>query len=426
MFSDPFPPPGYVAVPSKVEGIEVFAPAPTIVKDQQEVVVFRCPQCGGSTAFSAADGGLTCSHCGYFQPPEQSPVGRRAAEQEFTVETMEQAERGWGEERRDLECQQCGAFTSVPADNLTSTCPFCGSNKVIQRHEVQSVLRPRFLIPFSVDASRCQDITRQWLSSSWMTPRSLQNIVRVTGLTGIYLPYWTFDAVTPAAWRAEVGHTVTKSYYDDGEWKTRTETEWRWESGNVSLNHDDILEPGTARISRKLLDRLDRYNLSQLAPYEPSYLAGFHALAFDIPLEQAWEISRQSMREITRRACEKQASTSQIRNFSMNLDFKDETWRYILLPYYLAAYRYQNRTYQVAINGQTGEISGQRPADWSKIWLVVAGLLAPGFLVGLIGLVTILLGGVGVAISGVGLALLLIGAVIAAVIVYQAMRMDDI
>jgi len=426
MFTEPFPPVDYKQVVSAVDGIEVYAPVPAGGSDQQEVVVFKCPQCGANTAFSASDGGITCSHCGYYQAPEQSSVGRQAEELEFTVDTMQQAAQGWGHERKDLECQQCGARTSVPAENLTHTCPFCGSNKLIQRHELQDVLRPRFLIPFKIDPVACVNIARRWLGSSWMTPRNLLHIVSETAFNSIYLPYWTFDAITSAAWKAEVGHTVTKSYYDDGEWKTRTETEWRWESGKVKLRHDDLLEAGTQRLSRKLLDGIDRFDFSSLTPYEPAYLAGLQALDFDIPLEKAWEGGRQRMREITRRACQEQASTNQIRNFSMSLDFGEESWRYILLPVNITAYSFEKRTYQVVINGQSGDISGQRPVDWKKVWLAVAGLLAPGLLVGLIGVATMIVGGVGVAIGGLGLAFLVAGAIIAAMIVYQAMRMDDI
>jgi hypothetical protein len=150
------------------------------------------------------------------------------------------------------------------------------------------------------------------------------------------------------------------------------------------------------------------------------------ARAYDLPLEAAWEQAREQMREQTRQACRSQASTSQIRNFSMNLDFSQESWRYILLPVYVAAYRFQSQNYQVMVNGQTGSVSGQRPVDWTKVWLVIAALLAPGVLLGLVGLLTLLFGGVGAVIGGFGLFLLAIGMIIAFVILQKAMSLDDI
>jgi predicted heme/steroid binding protein len=161
----------------------------------------------------------------------------------------------------------------------------------------------------------------------------------------------------------------------DKEWKTRTVTVWRWESGQARLGIDDLLVEGTARLSAVLLDKIKTYNLNELVSYDAKYLAGFHARAYDVPLEKAWEVGRQQMREMTRQACREQASTSQIRNFSMSLDFSDESWRYVLLPVYVAAYRYDGKVYQVMINGQGGAITGQRPVDWAKVWLAVAALL---------------------------------------------------
>jgi hypothetical protein len=63
--TESFPPQNYTPVPSTLAGIDVYAPAPTEQAAQPEEVEFKCPQCGATTAYSAADGGLTCSHCSY-------------------------------------------------------------------------------------------------------------------------------------------------------------------------------------------------------------------------------------------------------------------------------------------------------------------------------------------------------------------------
>ncbi len=401
-------------------------PAPPESAPQPEVVEFKCPQCGAATAYSAEDGGLTCSHCGYYEAPEKSVVGRAASQFEFTVETMQRAAQGWGEQRNELACQACGAITTIPADSLAHTCPFCGSNEVLQRQAAQDVLRPRFVIPFKIEAEACRGITSQWLGSSWMTPAALQNLAAIAAFNGVYLPFWTFSATTRADWKAQVGHTRIEHYYENGEMKTRTVTDWVWESGHATLDIQDLVQPGTARLSARLLKEVKTFNLSDLAPYEPKYLAGLQAQAYDVPLEKAWEAGRQEMREKTRQACLGQASTSQVRSFSMNLDFAGESWRYVLLPVYLATYTYDGKPFQVMVNGQTGKISGQRPADWNKIWLVIALLLAPGLLLGLLGLITIPLAGAGLGIGGLGFILLVIGLVIALILYNKANALDDL
>jgi hypothetical protein len=408
-----------------VEGILVYRPAPEDVGPEEAVIDFACPRCGGTRAYSVPDGGLRCDYCGCYEPPEREIVGKGAREFEFKVETLERAAHGWGAERKELTCEGCGARISTPPAAMTVACPFCGSNKVIQRPGSQEALRPRFLLPFQVTDEDCRRIVREWLGSSWMVPRNLQQLAGVAEFAPMYLPSWTFDALAQARWKAQVGHTETERYYHDGEWKTRTRTVWRWESGQVARRFDDVVIPGTARLSQTLLERIKTYDLRALLAYDPQYLAGSHAQAYDVLLEEAWEQARHRMREETRSACRGQASTSKIRNFSMELDFGDESWRYILLPAYVAAYAYGDASYQVMVNGQTGDVAGQRPVDWTKVGLAIGGALAPGVLLTLVGVVTALIG-IGGPIAALGMVLLALGAVIAFVILRKAQRMDDV
>ncbi len=417
-----FPPEGFVVAPSKIEGIEVYQPAAAPASQAEGTLTFTCPKCGATTAYSISDASLKCAHCGYTENIQARQIGTQAKENEFTVQTMQDASHGWGEERSELVCQNCGAQTTIPVEALTNTCAFCGSNKVIQRSAAQDALRPRFLATFKVTEPDCQGIAQKWLGSSWMTPASLANLANLKAFSAVYLPYWTFDAATQAKWRAEVGHTVSEQYYDPGDktWKTRTRIDWRWESGQAGVDFDDLLVPGTAKLSTLHLKNIGNFDLHQLVNYEPRLLAGMQAQGYDLPLEPAWEVARQEMREQSREACRGQASTSMIRNFSMSLDFADEVWRYILLPVFLAAYSYDNKVYQVLVNGQNGRISGQRPVDWNKVWLAIIAILAPGVLISLAGVITIPLFGAGVIIGGVGFVLLMIGIAISIYVAIQA------
>jgi hypothetical protein len=51
------------------------------------------------------------------------------------------------------------------------------------------------------------------------------------------------------------------------------------------------------------------------------------------------------------------------------------TFKHVLLPVWLAAYRYRDRTFRFVVNARTGEVQGERPWSWVKIALaVLAGL----------------------------------------------------
>ncbi|MDX1417629.1 MAG: hypothetical protein R3293_25725 [Candidatus Promineifilaceae bacterium] len=372
-------PRGFVMADSAVPGIIVYKPAPK--KERLDMVVrFSCPQCGGETAYSVEDGGLTCAYCGYHEAPQNEVVGRQAESFEFTVDTVERAVNGWGAARKGLICDACGAQISLPEGALATSCPFCASNNVIHHRAAQDVLRPRFLIPFQIEEVQCQEIVRDWLGDTWLVPKHLRRTAVVSNFTPMYLPYWTFASTAVADWKAQVGRTET--YRSGG--KTRRRTVWRWENGTVRHDFSDLLVRGTNHVSTYLLGAVGNFELDDLVPYEAKYLAGMQAQAYEVGMEAAWQKARLSMREETKKMCRGQASTQKIRNFSMHLDFRDEAWRYILLPVYINSYRFENKPFQLLINGQSGKIAGQRPADWRKIGLAAAGLTLPGILVFLI------------------------------------------
>ena len=52
------------------------------------------------------------------------------------------------------------------------------------------------------------------------------------------------------------------------------------------------------------------------------------------------------------------------------------TFKHLLLPVWLLAYRYHDKSYQIFINAVTGEVQGERPYSFWKIFLTV--LLAVG------------------------------------------------
>jgi hypothetical protein len=130
-----------------------------------------------------------------------------------------------------------------------------------------------------------------------------------------------------------------------------------------------------------------------------------------VPLADAWEIAKDQMRERAKKTCYSDTGSSHVRNMRMTANFDDEQWRHILLPVYLVSYPFDERTFQVMVNGQTGKVGGQKPVAWLKIWLAIAAMLVPGVGLGLLGLLTLPLGGVGTVGLVAGFILLIAGAI---------------
>jgi ribosomal protein L37AE/L43A len=346
--------------------------------EQKTIHTFACPQCGGPRVYQAATGGLACEHCGYQEAIEAPSAGSTAGESEFTEEALAQAEHGWQVGHQQIQCQSCGGETLLPPGVLTQTCPYCGSTYVVQLKATDALLRPHFMIPFRTTPERCRALTQEWLGSSWMTPRHLHKQADLGNYTPLYVPFWTFDAQVTANWSAEIGYDKTTI---DAEGDLDTETRWEQESGQVRLEFDDQYVPGTKRLREILAERITDFNLRTLVAYNPAYLAGHHAQAYEVDLNQAWEKAQAQMKEKTRAASERDALSGKadhIRNLRLyNVELHDTKWRYVLLPVYVSTYKYRDKVHQMLVNGQKGTIGGQRPVSWPKVYLVALAPLLP-------------------------------------------------
>ena len=72
------------------------------------------------------------------------------------------------------------------------------------------------------------------------------------------------------------------------------------------------------------------------------------------------------------------------RNLNVDATYSDMTFKHVLVPIWLVSYVYGSKSYQVLVNGQTGQIAGDRPYSFWKIFFLVLGIAA---LVGLFALV---------------------------------------
>lgn len=381
--------PGFEQVPSGLDGVMVFAPIPE--KDAEEVRSYACPQCGGHLKFDVNSAGMACIYCGYTAQVATKQVGKSAQSFEFTLENVQASEQEWESDRQLLHCDNCGAELSYPKGAVAATCPYCGSNKVNLSLPKTKSLRPQVLLPFVATPESLQPRIQEWLGKGWMYPKTLKDAAQMDKLSPIYLPYWTFSASIDANWEAEVGHYETETYYDSSSksYETRQVLRWRWESGAISHQFSDITINGVnpQRINHAMLTAIEPFNLSGLVLFSPDYLVGMNVQAYETPLKESWELAKQEMRIVTNKLCEKDTGSSHVRNMSIDMNYDNEQWRYVLLPVYLSGYSYNANYYNFMLNGQTGKLAGVKPVDWKKVRLITWLVALIPLLIALISLI---------------------------------------
>ena len=169
----------------------------------------------------------------------------------------------------------------------------------------------------------------------------------------------------------------------DGKPETRQEQvqkiRWTPASGRVQRFFDDVLVLGSRSLPKQYTDALAPWDLSELVLYSPEYLAGFRAENYTVSIEEGWQEARVLMDRTITRDVRFDIGGDRQQISHLDTDVSKETFKHILLPVWLAAYKYRGKTYRFVVNGRTGAVQGERPYSAMKITLaVVAGLLVAG------------------------------------------------
>jgi len=61
---------------------------------------------------------------------------------------------------------------------------------------------------------------------------------------------------------------------------------------------------------------------------------------------------------------------------TVSTQYSNITFKHILLPLWLSAYRYHDRTYRFMVNARTGEVRGERPYSFWKVTLFISAILS--------------------------------------------------
>lgn len=323
-----------------------------------------------------------CPYCGHENPIPKSEEDIQ--ELDFASFLTQQSETEQTDEHLTLKCNNCGAEATTEPNVTSQACPFCDSPIVATACSTRQI-KPKSLLPFKITHDDSRTAFKNWLTGLWFAPNELKrNAMTDSKLAGMYVPYWTYDCDTTSFYRGQRGeHYWETQHYTTQEngktvHKTRRVRKTRWypASGTVWNTFDDILVLASDSLPRKYTERLEPWDLENLVPYTDEYLSGFRAESYQVDLGNGFQRAQGPIDAVITQSIRRDIGGDEQRISSVKTRHDHITFKHILLPIWISAYRYRNQTYRFLINGRTGEVQGERPWSWCKILLTVAGAAA--------------------------------------------------
>jgi predicted RNA-binding Zn-ribbon protein involved in translation (DUF1610 family) len=335
---------------------------------------FPCKQCGARLEYLP---GTAVLKCGYCAADNAINAPKRVVEElSYRDAVMSLSKEAPTCERATVRCDGCHSELDPPADVTAFKCPFCSSSIVTTSLMQGRRILPGAILPFDISRDAAIAQFREWVRSRWFAPSALKSQGFIDAcFTGTYLPAWTYDSKTVTTYTGDRGDAYyeSQSVVVNGQRQTQQVRKIRWSpaSGTVGNTFDDVLVMATLSVDSEKLQKLMPWDLQRVVPYDDGFLAGFRSETYHIDLPAGFEIAKELMHPVIVSTIRRDIGGDEQRIDSMNTHYNAVTFKHVLLPVWLSAYRFNNKVYQFVVNARTGEVAGERPYSWVKIALFV-------------------------------------------------------
>ena len=326
---------------------------------------YKCPCCGGAIEFDSTLQKMKCPYCDTefeletLTSYDDALKNQPEEDMKWDSATDSRWQEGEAEGLCGYVCKSCGGEIVGDENTAATACPYCG-NPVVLLGRLSGDLKPDLVIPFKLDKKAAKAALKQHYSGKRLLPRMFRDENHIDEVKGIYVPYWVFGAEADAhiRYRATRVRRWSDSAYD------YTETSVYSVIRGGSLAFADVPVDASTKLADDLLESIEPFDLSAAVDFQTAYLAGYLADKYDVESDTGKERANERIRNSTADAF---ASTVQgfltVDAEASSIRLEKGTMRYALLPVWLLNTTWDGKTYTFAMNGQTGKLVGDLPAD---------------------------------------------------------------
>lgn len=324
-------------------------PTPSTDPTQADADRFTCPQCGGRMSFTPDGSMLVCEFCSRDQTLGSTAD---AEEKDFLIAMATARGHSKPVAVQVFHCQGCGAEFILPPDVLSATCAYCHSVHVVSLEDSRELLQPEGIIPHAFNQSQATQRLVNWVEENGIKPKEKVELPR-----GLYLPVWTFDI------GGGIGYRGNRYESDDG----LTHSKGIVHVENVYPVHiDDLPVPASRKVADNLMRLLPTYDLKEIRPYDPGYLANWTAEVYDVSMADAsLEARSRAYAKLKRDLPGDVTSLYDLTTSSASLSI--ESFKLVLIPLWIAEILVNSKTMILLINGQNGIVQGDSPGQEEKV-----------------------------------------------------------
>lgn len=330
----------------------------------------KCPSCGAELVYDPATGKLKCPYCG----TEEEIETKLSAEIDLENLFIQRAHT-WSTETKAFRCVNCGAQTVISKKEISKCCAYCGASNIIESDEM-SGMRPDAVLPFILTKEDAGVRATAWAKKKFFAPRKFKQSLSPENINGNYNPAFTFDANAHCKYSGRLGKYYYETRTVNGKQQQVRKIRYFNISGLYDAFFDDVLIQASDKIEQKTLDKIQPFDTNFSQEYSPNYLYGFSATQYTRDGKTCWNSAKNVMYARAKNQILSKYTYDVVDCFEMEIDFRNVTYKYVLLPLYIGHFSFKEKLYNFFVNGRNGNATGKVPISPVKVGIVVLAVLA--------------------------------------------------
>ena len=337
---------------------------------------FQCPSCGAALTWNAAARAMTCEHCGTKQAVAVDPGANIRSI--LIEEGIRQAQRGLGAPVQTIGCKDCGATVNIGEGERTTKCAFCGSQQVLAQATDPNSIRPESLVPFGITKQVANERfgalaevvvvpadrsrrgwarSKRWEESTSPTGRSIRHVHSVLESAERGWYYYETEAVRGDRRERQAAQTKTRQVQ-----KTRWEPAYRQPRWIGYVRRPRLRRQGPPRghSPRSFVS----FDVAKLVPYQPGFPRGLEGRVLcTLDLMPGWQPWAKHHRDGVRSSAARQGHRRRYvaRTLAVANGLRPgRVQARAVCQFGSQRTATTGRSIRFLVNGQTGEIVGER------------------------------------------------------------------
>lgn len=318
---------------------------------------------------------IKCPYCDSEFDVKDYVANHNSTSSGEAVESSSQGQTGPETQMYIYHCGSCGGEILATESLGSMKCPFC-SNNVAVSEKFTGEFKPDYIIPFKKTKEDAIAAYTGYVKSKKLLPKVFFEKNHIDEIKGVYVPFWLFDATE--SFQGYYEGTRVRTWSDRNY--NYTETKFYDIRREGTEDFEKVPVDGSKEMPDDLMESLEPFDQSELAPFNMAYLAGFLANKYNVSASESQPRALDRIK--TSVASDFRATVSgygSVRPITENAGTLCTSNKYALYPCYILSTTWEGKNYIFAMNGQSGKFVGDLPFSMKealKYYFPIAGVAA--------------------------------------------------